>query len=377
MKMMVAVALIASSAITVQAQGLVGAKMTDNWSIGVNGGVVTPLSNNPFWKSMRANMGLEVAKQLTPIVGVGVEGMWGVNTSDSKTIFDHSNVSVIGKVNLMNLFGGYKGTPRLFEIETVTGAGWLHGYGAGNVFNSLSTKAGLNFNFNLGEAKAWTIAFKPAVVWDMNGNPSRTQFNVNNAVLQLNAGVVYHFKGSNNKHHFSYAKLYNQNEIDNLNSDINNLRTQLTNCNEVVAVAENTIDDLNGQIAKLQSELDECLNRAPIVETVSTKTMESVVTFNQGQTSVSSSQIPNVERIATYLKNNKGSKVVIKGYASPEGSAEVNARVAKARAEAVKNMLVQKYKISASRISAEGQGVGNMFSEPDWNRVSICTLVAE
>ena len=26
------------------------------------------------------------------------------------------------------------------------------------------------------------------------------------------------------------------------------------------------------------------------------------------------------------------------------------------------------------RISAEGQGVGNMFSEPDWNRVSICTL---
>ena len=127
MKMMVAVALIASSAITVQAQGLVGAKMTDNWSIGVNGGVVTPLSNNPFWKSMRANMGLEVAKQLTPIVGVGVEGMWGVNTSDSKTIFDHSNVSVIGKVNLMNLFAWYKGTPRLCEIETVTGAGWLLG----------------------------------------------------------------------------------------------------------------------------------------------------------------------------------------------------------------------------------------------------------
>ena len=37
-------------------------------------------------------------------------------------------------------------------------------------------------------------------------------------------------------------------------------------------------------------------------------------------------------------------------------------------------ILVEKYKIAAERISAEGQGVGNMFSEPDWNRVSICTL---
>ena len=66
--------------------------------------------------------------------------------------------------------------------------------------------------------------------------------------------------------------------------------------------------------------------------------------------------------------------MIIKGYASPEGSAEINAKIALARAEAVKTILVQKYKIEANRITAEGQGVGNMFSEPDWNRVSICTI---
>lgn len=38
------------------------------------------------------------------------------------------------------------------------------------------------------------------------------------------------------------------------------------------------------------------------------------------------------------------------------------------------NLLVRKYRINATRITAEGQGVGNMFSEPDWNRVSICTI---
>jgi hypothetical protein len=35
---------------------------------------------------------------------------------------------------------------------------------------------------------------------------------------------------------------------------------------------------------------------------------------------------------------------------------------------------VNKYKIAANRIEAEGQGVGNMFEEADWNRVSICTI---
>ena len=40
----------------------------------------------------------------------------------------------------------------------------------------------------------------------------------------------------------------------------------------------------------------------------------------------------------------------------------------------VADFRVNKYKISASRITAEGQGVGDMFTEPDWNRVSICTI---
>ena len=36
--------------------------------------------------------------------------------------------------------------------------------------NSMSSKLGLNFNFNLGEEKAWTLGLKPALVYDMNAN---------------------------------------------------------------------------------------------------------------------------------------------------------------------------------------------------------------
>ncbi len=74
------------------------------------------------------------------------------------------------------------------------------------------------------------------------------------------------------------------------------------------------------------------------------------------------------------MKKHPEAKVIIKGYASPEGNLAFNEKLAKARAEAVKNILVRKYKIDDTRIASEGQGIGDMFSEPDWNRVSICTI---
>ena len=44
------------------------------------------------------------------------------------------------------------------------------------------------------------------------------------------------------------------------------------------------------------------------------------------------------------------------------------------RADAVKAILVDKYGIAAGRINAIGHGVGDIFSEPAWNRVGICTI---
>jgi outer membrane protein OmpA-like peptidoglycan-associated protein len=74
------------------------------------------------------------------------------------------------------------------------------------------------------------------------------------------------------------------------------------------------------------------------------------------------------------MKKHPDAKVLIKGYASPEGNLAFNEKLANARAESVKTILVKRYKISDTRITAEGQGIGDMFSEPDWNRVSICTI---
>ena len=353
---------------------LQGTKLKDNWSIELKTGMVTPLTHSSFFKDARFTFGLGVTKQLTPIFGMEFQGMGYVNTTQSKTAIDVSDVSLLNKFNLMNLFGGYTGTPRLFEMEAVAGIGWMHYYmnGPGDD-NSWSTRFGLNFNFNFGESKAWTLGIKPAIVYDMEGdfNAAKSRFNANNAAFELTAGVAYHFKGSNGKHHFTKVRVYDQAEINQLNANINNLRSQVDNRNSQINSAAQ-------RIQVLQSELDNCRNQAAKVQTVveveTSRVPESIITFRQGRSTVDASQLPNVERVANYMKKHADVTVVIKGYASPEGNLEFNKKLAQARAEAVKSILVKKYKINTSRITAEGQGIGDMFTDPDWNRVSICTI---
>ncbi len=376
MKKFIIVSAFALGAFTANAQtgetALQGTKFGDNWSIGINAGAVTPLTHSSFFKDARPAFGFGITKQLTPVFGLGIQGMGYVNTTQSKTAFDASDVSLLGKVNLMNLFGGYQGSPRLFEIEALAGMGWLHYYmnGPGDQ-NSWSTRFGMNLNFNLGETKAWTLGVRPAIVYDMEGdfNTAKSRFNVNNAAFELTAGITYHFMTSNGTHHFTNVKPYDPVEIANLNSAVNDLRSQVNN-------KDNQLINANQQVNALQSELNECRNKVVPVETVvkTSRIPESIITFRQGKSVVDASQLPNVERVASYMNKHVNTTVVIKGYASPEGNLAFNEKLAKARAEAIKTILVKKYKIDAARITAEGQGIGDMFSEPDWNRVSICTI---
>ena len=373
------------------AQVLEGNKFGDNWSVGLNGGIVTPLTHSAFWKNSRAVIGIDVNKQLSPLYGLTLESNWTINTVNpmaaqySDTGFDAFNLMLLNRLNLNTLFAGYKGEPALFETELVGGLGWLrlnNFYDTGEGANHLASKVGVNFNFNVGMQKAWTIAVKPALFWDMSmwdaGRVHRhPNFNANYANWEITAGVAYHFGNSNGEHYMTKVRVYDANEVASLNASINQLRQEVAAKDDQLRRSGDALRKEGQKSADLARALEECRNREPKVVTNHKRTLESVVTFRQGKIVIDASQQPNVERIATFLKNHKDAKVNILGYASPEGSVEVNTRIARQRAEAVKNMLVNKYRISASRIMAKGQGVGYMFEEPDWNRVSICTIVED
>ena len=361
-------------------------KFFDNWQVGVKGGGFSWTTREAFIKNTRATFGAEIGKQISPAFRLGVEGMAYVrpvdfdNNSNYLNFVDQTNVSLVGTVNLSNLIAGYKGTPRFFEVEGFAGLGWLHNYVQGadnrkapNVLNGMTAEFGSNLLFNLGQSKAWGIKISPALVYTVDGvaNPaesnSRNELNLKNSWTQVTAGVVYRFKGSNGAHHFTTATQNPDNsaELGRLRDELNSKNKELSDCQR--------------QVNKLQDDLEAARNKKPeVVEKVVTKnkkTLESVVTFRVAKSTIDASQLPNVERIASYLNKYSNAKVSIKGYASPEGNLEKNKQLATARAEAVKNLLVKRYKISADRIQAEGNGIGDMFSEPDWNRVSIANIV--
>ncbi len=369
-----AAALTAFGAATASAQVIEQPKFFDNIYIGLDGGVTTPMSHNAFFGSMRGVAGLHIGKQITPVFGVGAEGYFGVNTSSwnghlhSSTAFDNSYVGAYGTVDLFNLFGGYNCGVRPFTIEAMAGAGWGHDYFAKSDgvddYNYFATKVGLNFNFNVTDH--FTIALKPSITWNMNGDfdQSATAYDVNKATFNLMAGVTYRFGDG-----FKCVRPYDQAEVDGLNAQVNELRA-------AVAATSAAADAATLENAALAAQLQEALNRKPeVIKEVSNR-YNSVrfVFFRVGSYKITADQMPNVEMIAEYMANHPNSKVVIKGYASPEGNYDFNIKLAKNRAEAVKNVLTSKYKIASSRITAEGEGIGNMFEEPSWNRVSICTL---
>ena len=357
------------------AQAIEQPKFFDNVSIGVDGGVTAPMHRNPFFKSMRGIVGLHIGKQLTPVWGAGIEGTFSINTSNwrgnvhSSTVFDESYVGFYGTADLFNLFGGYPCQVRPFTIEAVLGVGWGHTYfnekvDAAKPYNYFGTKAGLNFNFNVTDN--FTIALKPYVAWNMAGDygDSYTNFNINKATFNLMAGFSYRFGNG-----FTCVRPYDQGEIDALNAEINDLRGNL-------AASIATANGWQNKAQTLANELEACKNKAPEVVKEVNNNYSSVrfVFFRVGSYKVTADQMPNVEMIAEYMNSHPSSKVVIKGYASPEGNYDFNVKLAKNRAESVKDVLVKRFKIPASRITAEGEGIGNMFEEDSWNRVSICTL---
>ena len=372
MKKTILLSVLALGALAINAQTVVvkGGGFWDNWSMGVQGGATMKMSGEGFFKSARPAFGLTLGKQWTPILGMDIQGMGYVNTTNSSTMIDASDVSLIGRMNLMNLFAGYNGMPRPFEVETVTGLGWLHHYmtGSGDT-DDLSARVGLNFNFNLGEDAAWTLGIKPAVLFNLTGEyPSKKlAFNRNKANMEILLGLTYHFADEDGNRHFALVNAIDPLALAAMNEEINDLR-------EVIVAKDVELVGLADELMVVQEQLNEARNKEMETTGQTIKILESVVAFPFNQSDVQTSQMPSLEHAANYLKDNPDAKITVNGYASPEGTEEYNLQLSQRRADAVKNILVDKYGIAADRINAIGHGVGDVFSVPAWNRVGICTI---
>lgn len=279
----------------------------DNISFGVTGGLSTPLDFNSMFP-LNTNVGVKFGKDVTPTLGFQVEGLAFLNDNHfatTKTFVKATNIGLNSVINLSNLFFGYKGTPRTFEMGAVGGIGWLHIWDTKK--NYLTAKTGLDLSFNLGKEKANSIVLTPAVFWNLSKTKD-VQFDKRFAQLGLSVSFIHHFKTSNGTRHF---KLW-----------------------DVGAMRDENI--------RLQSALDECNRRGPkvierVIETVKVVGCDEwVVGFDFGKAELTNSAKFILDKVA------ENAVVDVIATASPEGTDEFNQKLSEQRAEVVAKYLTDR-----------------------------------
>ena len=376
MKKLVLMLAAASMAASVSAQTVAESKTFDNIYVGINGGVATKTTGHKWLSDLDPNAGIRIGRYFTPVFGLAIEGNAYFSNkpwTSTGTVVRATNASLLGTVNLSNLFGGYKGEPRTFEVSALYGLGWMHVFTSNKAFkdatadnrNRMTSKAALDFAFNFGSEKQFQFYVEPSINFAFLGqshshNTANTPsgpvytkvsedygykatsqagqpaYNINNSFVQLNAGLVYKFKNSNGTHNFTIVTPRDQAEIDALNAQINELRNRKP---EVIT--------------------KEVVKEVPSVKVKEFTVSDLVfVTFAQGK-----SALTNDAKAA--LNNVKeGVHVQVVGTASPEGSKELNDRLSQARADVVANYLKGRGVIVDE---ATGKGVQGVTS----NRLAV------
>ena len=381
--LMIAATMMAAS-VSAQNTAITANKAGDNWYFGINAGVSTNVkesykdAGDGFFKSIAPTFGVRLGKNLTTVFGLAIDADAHFKSNDkwyggSKTFFECVNVDLMGTFNLSNLFAGYQGEPRSFELIALGGLGWTHEFCHLSKANGLNSRVALDFAFNLGAAKAWQLYIEPSLTYalaEWDGTPvayAPMQYNMNNAYFALKAGLNYKFGNSNGSHNFVKAQLRDQAEIDGLNAKINELRADVNAKDGQIAADAQTIADLKAKLAACEARPTQVIEQVKKVET-----LQPIVIFRQGKSVIDPAQYASIEMIAKYMKNHPEANVLVQGYASPEGSVELNQKLSEQRAEVVKDALVKKYKIAASRITPEGLGATDKLSdEVDFNRVAM------
>lgn len=147
--------------------------------------------------------------------------------------------------------------------------------------------------------------------------------------------------------------------INNLNNQVNDLRGELAATGAALAAAE-------AQLPCPEPQVIEC-------EEVVNAPMLSTVRFAINSAKVSPMEMVNVYNVAEYMKANPDARIVITGFADKDtGTAQYNQNLSERRAQAVYNLLVNDYGISADRLSkvAEGSSV-QPYDTNNWNRIVI------
>lgn len=94
------------------------------------------------------------------------------------------------------------------------------------------------------------------------------------------------------------------------------------------------------------------------------ETLALYLNFDNDKSTLNEKYLPEIDKIAHYLKSNPGLKIIISGHTDNQGSQDYNLQLSIKRAESIKSALIKKG-INKSRIQAIGRGESEPLAPND------------
>jgi len=382
------------------------------WSVGVNGGVLSPFlaiggSNDFSNEDVNLGYGVFVKKQLGNAFGIQANLFRGKVSGTNK---DEPNGTQFGVSSFDTKIGYAADISAVVNVATVD---FLRRANSVNFF----VTAGYGL---VAYAPKVTYADGSVVDWKGHAGDDRNNKYVKEAYIPVGAGVKFkvsdrvafnlgytmHFIDSDNfdgvyakgttKDKFSYgyaglefslgakskpdlewvnplAMMYDELKDPTLRQEVEALKTRVSNVEKSVEDLKkdsdgdgvsDQFDKCPGTPAGTAVDGSGCPLPVPVaVAPVSNLTGFETIQFEFNSSVLKTESYPTLDKLSSVLREN-GGKASVKGYASSEGTAAYNLKLSKDRANSVKTYLVNSG-VNASQVSTKGLGEANPIASND------------
>ena len=261
-------------------------------------------------------------------------------------------------INFTNLYRGYAVDNSWFELVGLAGVGpnfaFSNGYSNPN-FWSLAGRIGLRGNFN--------VTKNVAIYLQMASYLTDPEFDgykgtaIADMYLTTSLGLQYTF----NKRVSSFESM-TINELDRLNSRVNENRNLIDNHQDILERQQRLLDKLR-----------DCCDQKPVTiiqKEEPTKALPGFVRFGLDSYVIEKYEQSKISDAVDFLKSNPNTKLLLVGYADRKtGNPTYNYNLSKKRVDAVKSEFMR-LGVNENRISTEWKGDKEQpFGVNEWNRV--------